>query len=422
MVQIDKNHEFLHIFIKNHHENLEEETECMKIVTHHCANGIKPHGGYLVQRKLINEEKKNANEMVKHLPSVTISNWSISDLELIGTGGFSPLEGFMDRGDYLSVLENNRLTSGLVWSLPITLPVTKEEAQRVNIGERVALKGMDGKVYGILELEEKYFYDKTVEANLVYGTTDPKHPGVAKLYEQGEVYLAGPIHLLNRPNYQDFERFYKDPQETRGLFKQLGWKSVVGFQTRNPIHRAHEYIQKVAMENVDGLLLHPLVGETKSDDIHASVRMKSYQVLLKKYYPKDRAQLAIYPAAMRYAGPREALLHALVRQNYGCTHFIIGRDHAGVGDYYGTYEAQEFVSQFQDEIDIKILKFEHAFYCRQCENMGTTKTCPHSQENHIHLSGTKVREMLRRNELPPKEFTRPEIAIILQEGIQSNHS
>lgn len=379
---------------------------------------IRPHGGTLVNRIVKGTEREQLIENAKSLHSIILNQWSLSDLELIGIGGFSPLTGFMNQADYESVVEHVHLKNGHVWSVPITLPVSQTEANNLEIGEQVALYGEDGTLYGVLDLEEKYTYDKEKEAQHVYGTTDNAHPGVKKVYEKGEYYLAGPIQLINRPQHDAFVDYHLDPLETRQLFNELNWKTVVGFQTRNPVHRAHEYIQKSALEIVDGLLLNPLVGETKSDDIPAEVRMESYQAILKNYFPENRARLVIYPAAMRYAGPREAFLHALVRQNYGCTHFIVGRDHAGVGDYYGTYEAQEFISQFENELDIQILKFEHAFYCEACGNMATAKTCPHDASNHLHLSGTKVREKLRNGESLPEKFSRPEVANVLIKGLK----
>jgi sulfate adenylyltransferase len=347
---------------------------------------------------------------------VTLNARQISDIEMIGIGAFSPLTGFMSSRDYDTVIEDMHLSTGLVWSIPVTLATTAEQAEALTIGRPVALRNGDGELVGILDLEEKYLADPEREALKVYRTSETKHPGVSALYQQGPVLLAGPITMINRPPTL-FPTYRLDPVQTRALFVAKGWRRVVGFQTRNPVHRAHEYIQKAALETVDGLLLHPLVGETKGDDIPAAVRMRCYEVLLAAYYPKDRAVLAINPAAMRYAGPREAIFHALIRQNYGCTHFIVGRDHAGVGNYYGTYDAQRIFDEFRPgEIGISPMLFDHTFYCRTCAAIVSAKTCPHDSAQHVILSGTQVRALLRDNQPLPPEFTRPEVAAVLQEA------
>lgn len=385
----------------------------------HYTEAIAPHGGKLINRIATAEQRQIFLEKAELLPRITIDERTASDLVMLAIGGFSPLMGFMEQADYESVVNQMHLPNGLPWTLPITLSVTEEQAASLRDGSWVGLEDATGRLLGILELTQKYHYNKQNEAAQVYRTEDEKHPGVKVVYQQGEVNLAGPVWLLQRDLHPLFPAYQIDPTRSRQLFHEKGWKTVVGFQTRNPIHRAHEYIQKCALETVDGLFLHPLVGATKSDDIPADVRMRCYEVMLEHYFPQNRVILAINPSAMRYAGPREAIFHALIRKNYGCTHFIVGRDHAGVGDYYGTYDAQHIFDEFDPiALGITPMKFEHAFFCTRTQQMATTKTSPSRPEERIHLSGTKVREMLRQGELPPPEFSRPEVAAELARAMK----
>jgi sulfate adenylyltransferase len=382
-------------------------------------DGIAPHGGTLINRLATLEKQALFLDKGEMLPRVTLDERAFSDLVMIAIGGFSPLNGFMKQADYDTVVTDMRLANGLPWAVPVTLSVSEAVAAPLQEGTLVRLDDPTGRFVGVLELEEKYAYDKTREAINVYRTDEEQHPGVKVVYEQGAINLAGPVWLMQRDPHPLFPKYQIDPAESRALFRERGWKTVVGFQTRNPIHRAHEYIQKCALETVDGLFLHPLVGATKSDDIPADVRMRCYEIMLEHYFPQERVILAINPSAMRYAGPREAIFHALIRKNYGCTHFIVGRDHAGVGDYYGTYDAQHIFDEFEPgELGIVPMKFEHAFYCTRTGGMATSKTSPSAKEERIHLSGTKVREMLRRGELPPPEFSRPEVAAELARAMR----
>jgi sulfate adenylyltransferase len=382
---------------------------------------IKPHGGTLINRVLTGDAREDALARAASLTKIQLNDLNLADLEMISNGALSPLTGYMGHADYESVVHNLHLSNGLPWSIPVTLAVSKEIADSIREGQEVALVEGDN-ILAILEVQEKYTYNKEVEAEKVYRTTEDAHPGVARLYKQGEVLLAGPVHLINYPQrtHNEFPDLRYTPEQTRAIFAERGWRRVVGFQTRNPIHRAHEYIQKTALEIVDGLLLHPLVGETKSDDVPAAVRVESYRAILASYYPADRVLLGVFPAAMRYAGPREAIFHAIARKNYGCSHFIVGRDHAGVGKYYGTYDAHLIFDEFEpEEIGITPLFFEHTFYCKKCAGVVSLKTCPHDKSDHISLSGTQVREMLSRGEMLPVEFTRPEVCRILMSSVQA---
>ena len=380
---------------------------------------IAPHGGRLISRLISGAPRDELLEKARTLSTLQIDERAQSDVEMIAVGAFSPLSGFLGEKDYLSVVDHMRLANGLPWSIPVALQVARAQADTLKEGSEIALTDERGVVLAIMELEERYIPNREQEAQKVYRTMETAHPGVAAIMQSGDVYLGGAIKVVNRPDTVVFPSYHRDPAQTRALFRERGWRTVVGFQTRNPIHRAHEYITKGALEIVDGLFLHPLVGKTKSDDIPADVRMRCYEVLMERYYPQDRVVLSVYPAAMRYAGPREAIFHAIARKNYGCTHFIVGRDHAGVGNYYGTYDAQKLFDEFQTgELGIQPLKFENAFYSKVTGQMATAKTAPGSPETQVNLSGTKVREMLSQGQLPPPEFSRPEVAQILIDAMK----
>ncbi|MCP4541917.1 MAG: sulfate adenylyltransferase [Chloroflexi bacterium] len=373
------------------------------------------------------EVKEAVRERAGQMVKIQLDPMGLSDLELVGIGALSPLNGFMRKADYDRCVAEMRLANGLLWSVPVTIAVDQALADSIKEGQEVALCEGE-RILAVMEVAEKYANDRAVkekEAQDVYRTTEEAHPGVARLYRRGDVFLGGDIWLVDWPGAvkTEFPELRHTPAETRRMFARRGWQSVVGFQTRNPIHRAHEYIQKTALEIVDGLFLHPLVGETKKDDIPADVRIESYQAILRDYYPAERVLLGVFPAAMRYAGPREAIFHAIARKNYGCTHFIVGRDHAGVGKYYGTYDAQNIFNEFPaEDIGIIPFKFEHAFFCKKCGAVVSAKTCPHGKDDWVFLSGTQVREMLERGEMLPEEFTRPEVARVLLEGVQRHSS
>ncbi len=377
---------------------------------------IAPHGGTLIDR-LVPADKRDAMlARANQAPKVELSAVSLSDVMLIAMGVVSPLKGFMGQDDYRRVVHDMHLETGEPWTIPITLPVDTAMAELLAVGSDVALVDEAGNLVGLLELSDKYAYDKAVEAEHVYRTTEAAHPGVARVYAQPDMYIGGDIWVFDLPE-PEFPNEFFTPAQSRAYFKEQRWSEIVAFQTRNPIHRAHEYLQKVAMELVDGLMLHPLVGETKSDDVPADIRMESYRVVIEHYYPKGRVLLNTFPAAMRYAGPREAVFHAICRKNYGCSHFIVGRDHAGVGKYYGTYDAQDIFDEFDKAaIDITPLKFEHAFYSKKEQKIVTAKTSIHGKEDWMFLSGTQVRELLTAGEALPEEFTRPEVSKVLLKG------
>ena len=377
-------------------------------------NLVEPHGGELLPRLVDGEKKKGLLTEAEKLKKVTLESLEISDLFMLASGAFSPLAGFLIKEDYQSVIKDMHLSNGVLWPIPVTLAVSQEQADALKLGERIALVDEGGRMLALMLVEDKFTPDVKAEADHVFKTQDQAHPGVKRLFTRGPVYLGGPVQVLTEGDYPAKYPEYARPSETRAIFKDKGWRTIVAFQTRNPLHRSHEYLTKVALETFDGLLIHPIVGKLKPGDIPAETRIKCYRAMLENYYPADRVALKVYPMEMRYAGPREAILHAIIRQNFGCTHIIIGRDHAGVGKYYGTFDAQNiFDTLAPDELRIQPLKFEHVFWCEKCHSVASVKTCPHGKEDHLFISGTKLREMFANGETPPREIARSEIVDIL---------
>lgn len=380
------------------------------------VNLISPHGGELKPLLLKGEELKETLKKARALPRVPMTTRERDDLIMMGIGAFSPLNGFMTEADWQGVCDEMKMADGTFWPIPITLSVTQEVAKRLKEGQEIALTDREnGEFLGLMVIEEKYKIDKTHECKQVFKTDDIQHPGVAKVMAQGEVNLAGLVRVLSESDYpKRFHGIYTTPEETRELFKEKGWKTIAALQLRNPMHRSHEYIAKIALEICDGFFIHQLIGNLKEGDIPADIRVKCVEVLVENYFPKDRVIQKGYPLEMRYAGPREALLHAIFRQNYGATHLIVGRDHAGVGTYYGSFEAQEIFDQIpSDALLIKPLKIDWTFYCYKCKAMASYKTCPHPDEDHLLLSGTLLRKKLTEGESIPEEFSRPEVLSIL---------
>ncbi len=380
---------------------------------------IEPHGGKLVNRFVSDEEKLSKIDYATKLKKIILDEYLSFDLDCIAKGIFSPLEGFMGEEETYSSLETMHIRKSIPWTIPILLDISHNLADSIEISETISLYSSENGLLGTMEVREKFQLDKRYFAEKVYGTTDEQHPGVKRTYSLGDIFLAGPVEVFDK-KVIEFEEYNLPPQQTRTIFEERGWKRIVAFQTRNPIHRAHEYLTKCALEICDGLLIHPLMGTTKSDDIPGNIRMECYKALIDNYYPKDHVLLSIMPVNMRYAGPKEAIMHAIVRKNYGCTHFIVGRDHAGVGNYYGTYDAQKIFDRFNpEELKITPLFFDHTFYCQACGNMASIKTCPHDTSKHVVLSGTKVREMLKKGEVLPEEFTRKEVSVVLTKWAQN---
>ncbi|MFK7960388.1 MAG: sulfate adenylyltransferase [Phycisphaerales bacterium] len=385
---------------------------------------IAPHGGTLVNRMVPEADRAALIAAAADMPRITLSAKQACDLEMIAIGAFSPLTGFAKEADFRSICTDMRLADGTVWPIPITLAVDDAVKASLKVGGKAALHHADGTLMAVIDVEELYAHDVALELPNVFRTDDDDHPGVAQVKAEGGWLVGGDIHVITvtpeREPGEQFTEYRLPPAATRAHFAERGWKTVAAFQTRNPIHRAHEYLTKCAQEICDGLLIHPLVGETKPGDIPADVRLKCYQVIIENYYVDERTALSVMPGAMRYAGPREAVLHAVIRQNYGCTHFIVGRDHAGVGSYYGTYDAQQIFEQIPEgDLGIEPLKFEHAAWSHKAQSMVSSKTFPKLEGDQVFLSGTKVRDLLAKGERPPAEFSRPEVADVLIEWATS---
>jgi len=377
---------------------------------------VPPHGGKLNPLLVADkQERTRLLQQAQELKSVGLDSKSESDVIMLATGAYSPLQGFMGKKDYLSVMAEMRLSSGLLWPIPVTLPVAAAVAKDLRVGEEISLVSLESNlIMAVMTIDEIYGYEKEQEAGSVFATNDRSHPGVAKIYEQGDIYLAGPLKALSEGSYPELYPEFARPADTRELFQEKGWSTIVAFQTRNPIHRSHEYLTKVALELCDGLLIHPVVGHLKTGDIPAQVRMKCYHAMMDNYYNQERTLLKVYPIEMMYGGPREAILHAIIRQNFGCSHMIIGRDHAGVGNFYGAFEAQEIFETLRpDDLSLKPINMDWTFWCYKCEAIVSAKTCPHGDQEHLMISGTRLRDMLAGGDRPPAEFSRPEVIDIL---------
>lgn len=382
---------------------------------------IPPHGGELIKLLVTGVEKEEGLKEASYLKTVRLNSKEASDLVMLANGAFSPLRGFMVREDYQQVVREMRLYNGLLWPIPITLSISQAEADRIKETEEIALVNSDSdEIMASMLVQEKYSYDRELEAIQIFSTIDKQHPGVMSIYKQGEVYIGGPVKIYSECDYPGRFPEFARPEETRAIFTDKGWITIAAFQTRNPMHRSHEYLTKIALEVCDGLLIHPIVGRLKSGDIPAEVRMECYRALLDNYYPRDRVVLKVYPMEMRYAGPREAILHAIIRQNFGCSHLIVGRDHAGVGNYYGPFDAQKIFDELRPrDLNIQPLKLDTTFWCKRCGAMASEKTCPHDEKDHLLISGTRLREMLERGEKPPEEFSRKEVLEILVKHSQN---